>query len=104
MKKLIRYLFVLTAAIACSGTSKATTLSALLLPGGSLQVGDKVFTNFAWSSSSFLPSAINITTLGDGTPNNLYGIDIQGGFSQLGVGAKVGRLNYAVYTIGNFLI
>jgi hypothetical protein len=45
--------------------------------GNTIQVGDKIFGNFTWAGPASA-SSINISTIGDGTANNLYGIQIGG--------------------------
>src|SRR5258708_4925512 len=104
MNKLIKPIIILAAILGSAGQAGAAKLSDLLVASASLQVGDKVFDHFGWSSPTISPANINVTTIGDGTVNNLYGIDIQEGLLQFGTGAIHGQLTYSVHTVGNFLI
>src|ERR1043166_4830303 len=102
MNKLLKTILLLIMMGPAAATN-AAKLSDLISSNGSLTNGDKVFDHFGWSSS-FPAASVNITTIGDGTANNLYGIEIQAGFTQLGIGTLQGQLTYSVHTVGNFLI
>jgi hypothetical protein len=105
MKIKVRVLTVLFACVCSAGVLSAATLSDLISSGGSLTVGDKVFDHFGWSSLDVLASGISVTTIGNGTANNLYGIkiDFNGNFTVSG-GLADGDLTYAVHTTGGALI
>jgi len=66
-----------------------------LVNGGSLQVGDKIFSDFTWTGPTG-PAGITVTGIGDGTAGNLYGIQIGGGLSVIGANVNDWRLGYSV--------
>jgi hypothetical protein len=78
--------------------SHAVLLSDLITSGGTLQVGDKIFGNFTWGGTGGPGSAsgINITGIGTGIGTDLYGIQIAGGLSQVGIGTSDWQLGYSV--------
>jgi len=76
-------------------SSHAVLLSDLLQPGATLQQGDKIFGDFTWVGPTG-PAGFTITGIGDGTANNLYGIEIGGGLSQVGTGTSDWQLGYSV--------
>src|SRR5437899_936357 len=94
MNKLIKPIILITALIGGAPLAGAAKLSDLIASGGSLQVGDKVFDHFGWSSVTIPASGININVIGDGTADNLYGLDIQEGLLQFGSGTIQGQLTY----------
>jgi hypothetical protein len=63
--------------------------------GATLQQGDKIFANFTWVGPTG-PAGFTITGIGDGTANNLYGIEFSGGLSQSGIGTSDWQLHYSV--------
>src|ERR1043166_7706915 len=91
--------------VCTAGTIRAATLFDLIDQNGSLTIGDKVFDNFGWTSSVDDHNII-ITTVGNGSANNLFGIDINlgGNFTLSGPGNIDGVLTYRLQTIGNQLI
>jgi hypothetical protein len=76
----------------------AQSLAALAADSNNcLVIGDKEFFNFQFSPDAINPSAvssanISVQTTGDGTPNNLYGIDF---------GSQLGSLNNLTGSLGS---
>jgi len=66
---------------------------------GMITSGDKVFSNFGWNGPT-----MTVTAIGNGTDNNLYGIQLQGALAQVGVGAQDYELTYKVTVNGPYLI
>lgn len=82
-----------------SAIAVATVLSAsvaMALPTGELQVGDKIFADFAVTGVD--ASSVTVVTIGDGTPGNEYGIQINGPFFSYGGTAVDYSFRYTVRT------
>lgn len=58
---------------------------AQALPVGSVTIGDKIFGDF--SVTGIDPSMVYVMPIGDGSPNDLYGIQIQAPFVAIGYGS-----------------
>src|ERR1700680_5314030 len=76
---------------ACLNVMTSSQSLAAFAPNGNncLVIGDKQFFNFQFIPDALSPTAvtaagISVTTIGDGTANNLYGIDF---------GSQLGQLN-----------
>src|SRR5712691_10914163 len=98
-----------------SGTQSLAALAAD--SNNCLVIGDKEFFNFQFIPDAINPSAVSstgiaVTTTGDGTPNNLYGVDFG---SQLGslnnltgslgsVAALDYEIKYSVQATGGFMV
>jgi len=65
--------------VAVPAQAVTMTLQDLLVPGASIQEGDKLFDNFFYTNVSGGPSAANINVTGD-TTAGLHGLEFQGGF------------------------
>jgi hypothetical protein len=79
---------------------------ASLLDGGSILVGDKLFTNFTYHATGDMPSAANVNVIGgtDGAGN--FGLEFQGAFHDLPGGTGSDALIGYTVTVnnGDFLI
>ena len=94
------------------------SLAALAANGNNcLIIGDKEFFNFQFIPDGLNPTAvtaagINVTTIGDGTTNNLYGIDFSSNLGQLNNTAGAPNttmsldydIKYSVVATGGYLI
>jgi len=91
-------LLAMVAALATTATpAKATLLSTLIDNGGTLQVGDKLFSGFQYKSSGDMPAAggVNVSPFTDGMGN--YGIEFQGAFLDfLGNGGSDALIKFKV--------
>ncbi|HVU86225.1 MAG TPA: PEP-CTERM sorting domain-containing protein [Pirellulales bacterium] len=87
--------------------ARATTLSDLLVPGGSIQVGDLVFDNFSYLQTGDMPAATGITVSPFTALNGDNGLQFQGAFTDLpGNQGSDALLTYRVtdVTLGNTII
>jgi len=77
------------------------TLDQLLQPGAYMIVGDKLFDHFGFNSGTMTSAGFNIQGIDASNPLFLgnYGIDIQGSFTQIGVGTLDADLTYRVSTL-----
>lgn len=77
------------------------TLDQLLQPGAYMIVGDKMFDHFGFNSGTMTSAGFNIQGIDESSPLFLgnYGIDIQGSFTQIGVGTLDADLTYRVSTL-----
>ena len=96
-----------------SGTQNLATLAADT--NNCLVIGDKEFFNFQFTPDGNNPgavssAAISVTTTGDGTPNNLFGIDFGsqlGNINNLNGNTTIAldyNISYSVQATGGFLI
>lgn len=106
MKKLCKVLGGLLAAVALALPAQAVPLSQLLLPGGSINAGDKLFDQFTFvfagaSDSAFDISAANIDVgpLIDGGDNPGHGLFFTMAPGSVGV-AGDGEFAYTDYSFG----
>ena len=108
MRNKIKIVLAATTIVGLAGTASALdiTLDSLLVPGATLQVGDKLFSNFGWNSATIPDAGVNILTIQPGNPlyAGNYGIDIQGGFTQFGPGSLDADLTYEVQVVGSPLL
>jgi PEP-CTERM motif len=88
----------LIVALAFAVTSAdAAQLSTLIDSNGSIQVGDKLFSNFTYANSGSMPasSLVNVSPYTD--PLGNFGIEIQGSFVNISVGgSSTALLDYTV--------
>ena len=98
MKRIKTVVVAVAGLVLAAASSHAVLLSDLLQTGATLQQGDKIFGNFTWDGTGGPGSAavITITGIGDGTVNNLYGIEIGGSLAQNGTGISDWQLGYSV--------
>jgi len=89
-----------------AGAYPTMTLDQLLQPGAFIIVGDKLFDHFGFNSGSLSSSSISIQGIDASNPlfTGNFGIDIQGSFTQTGLGKLDADLTYHVSTIGGELI
>jgi len=87
-----------------ASSAKAATLLELAARQGTIQVGDKLFSNFTYSGTGQMPSDVNVIGITDTAGN--YGIRFQGGFSDaVGGGASDALITYTVTVLDpNFVI
>jgi hypothetical protein len=106
MRKLILSASVLGALLALGSTNVARAQSVTLdtlLAGGSLQVGDKVFDQFAYSSVGDMPGASGVNVLA--LPGVNPGLEFQGAFlDQPGGTASDALISYVVTSLGTPII
>lgn len=81
MKKQITMLVALGAAMLFTGPARAVLLSDLIDNNGTIQIGDKLFSDFALTSSSIAAAEINVNALGTGVDPDLWGLSFAGLFS-----------------------
>jgi hypothetical protein len=78
-------------------SANAALLSTLIDTGGSIQVGDKLFSAFSYSNTGSMPAPtlVNVSPYTD--PQGNFGIEIQGSFVNITVGGSSNALlNYIV--------
>jgi hypothetical protein len=95
MKPIKTLVVAIAGLVLAAATSHAVLLSDLIQPGATLQQGDKIFGNFTWLGPTG-PAGFTINGIGDGTVNNLYGIQIGGPLVQIGAGSSDWQLGYSV--------
>jgi hypothetical protein len=105
MRNRIKLVLAAVAVVGLTGIASATTvtLDSLLAPGASIQVGDKLFSNFGWNSATIPSAGVNVQAIDQSNPLFVgnYGIDIQGSFTQFGPGTIDADLTYKVSVIGS---
>jgi len=69
-----------TMCLCSAAPARATLLSTLLGDGGSIQVGDKLFNGFTYSSTGDMPDPSTINVLAYVDPAGDYGLKFQGAF------------------------
>lgn len=94
MKKLLKHSILAIAVAAYATVASAIPLTDLL-NGAVIQQGDKIFGDFGWTGPTG-PAGFDITGIGSGAANDLFGIRIQGPLFQIGVGASDWGLTYSV--------
>jgi len=109
MKSLIKSTLFAAVLAGFAGSVQAyptMTLDQLLQPGAFMIVGDKMFDHFGLNSGNMTASSISIQGIDASNPlfTGNFGIDIQGNFTQTGVGKIDGDLTYRVSAIGSGLI
>jgi hypothetical protein len=87
----LRYLILAVATLAMAAVAGATTIADI--GTGCVSIGDKQFCNF--SASGISASGVNVILVGDGTANNLYGVEFQGGF--VDDGSTPGGTDYGIH-------
>ncbi|MBW2447279.1 MAG: PEP-CTERM sorting domain-containing protein [Deltaproteobacteria bacterium] len=89
MQPLVRNLLLVTLLALAPGLARAntlplsTTLEALLEDDGSIQVADKLFTNFTYFSTGDMPSAVGVNVIPITDVDGNYGLRFQGAFVDL---------------------
>jgi len=81
----------------CVTSANAALLSTLIDTDGSIQVGDKLFSDFTYSNTGSMPAPtlVNVSPYTD--PQGNFGIEIQGSFVNINVGGSSNAvLNYTV--------
>lgn len=96
MKKQLALLAALGAAMLFTGTARAVLLSDLIDNNATLQIGDKMFSDFALTSSDITPAGINVGVLGSGVDPDLWGLSFAGLFSASAGTAFEASLYYKV--------
>lgn len=99
-------LFAGSAAQAATVLVPATNLGALIANQGTIQVGDKLFSNFTYTPTGDMPSAANVNVAGIQSNLGNYGISFIGGFTDLVGGVSSDALiGYRVTVLDpNYLI
>jgi hypothetical protein len=86
--------------VSLAGLTSAASAALLgLSPGGTLQSGDKLFSDFTWTGPD-----MTVTAIGNGSPGDLYGIQVAGALAQNGPGGQDYQLGYKVTVVGGLLI
>jgi len=78
-------------------TTSSENLATLIANGDSIQVGDKLFSNFAYSSTGNMPasSGVNVNPFTDASGN--FGLGFQGAFlDAIGGGSSTASITYTV--------
>ncbi len=97
MKKIFVTL-LLAGSLGASAFGVTVSLDSLLVPGASIQIGDKVFDHFSWTSQNIASSAWTLMTIDEEN----YGFTLQGGnATQVGPGGLDALLGFRVSVIGD---
>lgn len=95
-RAILAAILIASSALGTSARADFVLLSALV-NGGSIQSGDKLFTNFTYKATGDMPpaTAVTVQTITDAAGN--FGIEFQGGFSdQVGGGSSDALIGYRV--------
>lgn len=97
-------LMIVSSSNSHAGFATPTVTLQSLLGGGTLLVGDKLFSNFQYTATGTMPTAANVNVTGI-TLNGNFGIEIQGAFHDLNGTGSDALLTYTVHvTNPNFEI
>ena len=102
MKHQYKNVLLLAAIVGINSTGSANViydtynLADLISSGESVRAGDKVFSGFSWTTIAGNNALSTITVSTIMSVDGLYGIEIGGALSQLGIGSSDWRLGYSV--------
>ena len=99
MTNRVRYALALVCASAMASSASAVTISDLLIPGTTITSGDKVFSNFTWTSGEVDPADVTVNPFSQTVFGGLeYGLEfLTPTVSTTGFGSSVvATMNYTV--------